>query len=80
MKNCKICGDQTKNVFNIDFSAVPICEGCANAIFLQQATWYVKEGWKNRKIEPKGGFCTCDLGGEGNDFASCGICGKPYNK
>lgn len=43
MKNCKICKTQTNNVFGIDFKAVPICEGCANVIFLQQAQWYVKQ-------------------------------------
>lgn len=43
MKECKICKDKTKNAFNIDFKAVPICEPCAKAIFIQQATWYVKQ-------------------------------------
>lgn len=46
MKKCKVCGDKTEVVFNIDFKATPICEGCANVIFLQQAQWYVKEGVK----------------------------------
>jgi len=47
MKKCKVCGDKTEVVFNIDFKATPICEGCATAIFLQQAKWYTeKQGQK----------------------------------
>jgi hypothetical protein len=42
-KNCKVCSEKTVNVFNINFKAVPICERCAVAIFLQQATWYVTQ-------------------------------------
>ena len=42
MKKCKVCGDKTEVVFNIDFKATPICEGCASAIFLQQAKWYAE--------------------------------------
>lgn len=42
MKKCKVCGDKTNNVFNINFKAIPICENCATTIFLQQANWYVK--------------------------------------
>jgi beta-glucanase (GH16 family) len=42
MKNCKVCGDKTEVVFNIDFKATPICENCATAIFLQQAKWYAE--------------------------------------
>lgn len=42
MKKCKVCGDKTKVVFNIQLRATPICENCANAIFLQQAkSWAV---------------------------------------
>ena len=39
---CKVCGDETDVKFNIDFKAVPICEDCATAIFIQQANWYTK--------------------------------------
>ncbi len=42
-KLCKICHTATSNVFNIDFKAVPICEDCATAIFIQQATFYCKK-------------------------------------
>lgn len=42
MKKCKICGDKTTVIFGIDFKAVPICEGCATSIFLQQAKWYAE--------------------------------------
>lgn len=41
-EECKLCGTQTENRFNIDFKAVPVCEGCATTIFLQQAQWYAK--------------------------------------
>jgi ribosome-binding protein aMBF1 (putative translation factor) len=43
MRKCKLCGDLTDTVFNIDFKAVPVCEGCAASVFLQQANWYIKE-------------------------------------
>ncbi len=43
---CKICNEPTKSGFNINFKLVNVCEYCANCIFLQQATWYVKE-YKN---------------------------------
>lgn len=46
MKNCKVCGEKTNVVFNIGFKATPICEGCANAIFLQQANWYAHDSGK----------------------------------
>jgi hypothetical protein len=49
MKNCKVCGDKTNSGFNIDFKLVPICEGCAAAIFLQQAQWYAMKESKNLK-------------------------------
>lgn len=39
---CEICKKLTNNLFNIQLTATPICENCANAIFIQQATWYVQ--------------------------------------
>lgn len=39
---CKLCGKVTENIFNIGFKGVPVCEGCANSIMLQQATWLVQ--------------------------------------
>ena len=48
MKNCKICKTKTKNIFNIDFVATPICDDCADAIMLQNAVYYVKQR-KNEK-------------------------------
>ena len=47
MKKCKVCGALTDTVFNINFKATPICEECARSIFLQQATWYAKQEFKN---------------------------------
>ena len=43
MKKCKVCGDKTTSVFNIDFKAIPICEYCAMSILLQEAHWLVKK-------------------------------------
>ena len=37
----------TNTVFNINFKATPICEECARRIFLQQATWYSQQEFKN---------------------------------
>jgi hypothetical protein len=43
MKSCKVCSCKTNTVFNIDFEAIPICESCSAAIFIQQAQWYTKQ-------------------------------------
>lgn len=43
MKKCKVCGDNTKTIFNINLKAVAICENCAAAIFIQQAKWYINQ-------------------------------------
>ena len=43
MKKCRVCKEKTEVVFNIDFKATSICEKCATAIFIQQATWYTKQ-------------------------------------
>jgi predicted nucleic acid-binding Zn ribbon protein len=34
-KECKVCGDLTKQVFNIAFEATAICENCEAAIVKQ---------------------------------------------
>ena len=47
MKKCKVCGELTNTVFNINLKATPICEECARRIFLQQATWYSQQEFKN---------------------------------
>ena len=47
MKKCKVCGELTNTVYNINLKATPICEECARCIFLQQATWYAKQEFKN---------------------------------
>lgn len=39
---CIVCGEPTKNIFNISFSPARICEYCAKSIFLQQAQWYTQ--------------------------------------
>jgi hypothetical protein len=41
--DCRVCGNPTKNLFNISFSKAPICEYCAESIFIQQANWYVEK-------------------------------------
>ena len=33
---CKVCGNATNVIFNINFKKVYICESCANMITLQQ--------------------------------------------
>lgn len=48
-KSCKVCSDETKTVFNINFKATPICESCAISIFLQQANWYTQQEFKNKE-------------------------------
>lgn len=40
MKKCKVCGDDTEVGFNIKFTLTPVCEECATAIFIQQASSY----------------------------------------
>lgn len=40
---CKLCSIKTSVRFNINFKAVPICECCADNIFLQQAKWYTQQ-------------------------------------
>ena len=50
---CRVCGDETKTVFNIQLKAVPVCEHCANNIFMQQASWLGQENFKNLKNENK---------------------------
>lgn len=50
LQPCKVCNTKTRVVFNIDFKAVPICEGCACSIFLQQANWFVQQ---QNEIETK---------------------------
>lgn len=42
LKPCKLCGEETPNVFNIAFEAIPICEDCAMCITLQQINWIQK--------------------------------------
>lgn len=51
-QKCKICDTPTKSVFNINFKAVHICESCAVKIFLQQAIWYTKQEFNQRKTQP----------------------------
>lgn len=52
-KPCKICEDLTENVFNVNFEATPICEACAQRIFIQQAMWYIKEKDVNKARKRK---------------------------
>ena len=54
---CKICNESTEVVFNINFEATPICEDCAQRIFIQQAMWYIKESNVNKarkRVKDKG--------------------------
>ena len=49
MRKCKICGEKTNVVFNINLKKTHICEGCAASIFIQQAQWYSKQKIVNEK-------------------------------
>lgn len=40
---CRICGEETSNRFNINFSIAPICEYCAISIYSQQSEWLIKK-------------------------------------
>lgn len=51
MPKCKICNDETQNTFNMYFKLVPICETCAEAIFLQQAYFYATNQQSKRIME-----------------------------
>jgi len=44
---CRLCGTSTPAVVNINFKAVPICESCCGAIFIQQAQWYVQQDFSH---------------------------------
>lgn len=46
---CKVCGDETKVIFNIKFKKTHICENCATQIFLQQAVWYSQQKYSEEK-------------------------------
>ncbi len=48
MNRCKVCGEDTPNVFNIKLSATPICESCADSITYQQVVFLTsaKQGVK----------------------------------
>jgi len=83
MGNCKVCGDKTEVVFNIDFRATPICERCATAIFLQQAKWYAKIQDEKLQIsnvntEPSDNHVCRYSKSMNQPFPRlCTICGKP---
>lgn len=55
MNKCKICDKDTKNTFNINSSAIHICEECAALIFIQQAQWYNEIMQISNKIRKKRG-------------------------
>jgi protein-arginine kinase activator protein McsA len=85
MKKCKVCGNKTEVVFNIDFKAKPICEGCATAIFLQQAKWYAETQGQKLPIHNvislfchHNGTYTTIKDDDGNEI--CCKCRKPLAK
>lgn len=43
---CSLCEKETDVVYNIGFTAIHICESCANAITLQQVTDLVRKNTK----------------------------------
>lgn len=40
---CLLCGKETDVIYNIGFTAVRVCESCANAITMQQVTDLVRK-------------------------------------
>ena len=50
-KPCKLCGSKTEFIMNINFKAIPICDGCASAIMLQQAQWLAEQNYERNKNE-----------------------------
>jgi len=55
-KVCKLCGEETSSIYNINLKGVLICDACGNTIFMQQATWLGKNEWdriKEQKDETK---------------------------
>lgn len=44
---CRLCSIPTPVVVNINFKAVPVCEGCCTSIFLQQAQWYAQQDYSH---------------------------------
>jgi len=47
---CKVCGNATNVIFNINFKKVYICEGCANMITLQQIISIIPKIEKKNEI------------------------------
>ena len=43
MAECALCKRETPQVVNIDFEAVPLCEGCCRTITLQTVTTLVSD-------------------------------------
>ena len=48
-EQCRLCGEYTECVFNINFRATAICDGCANAVMLQQAQDLVVRARQHRE-------------------------------
>lgn len=48
-KDCKVCGDKTNNLFNINLSAEPICEKCVVSIIKQQLEWLIDNSQPKKK-------------------------------
>lgn len=38
---CKVCGEKTPMVVNINFKATPVCQNCCDNITLQNVRWLV---------------------------------------
>lgn len=49
---CRLCGELTPVVVNIKFDAVPVCESCCSAVFMQQAVWYSRNHSGMRVYDP----------------------------
>lgn len=80
---CRVCGDKTETIFNIDFKATPICEGCAGIIFLQQAQWYSQQEYQKINvvlINNQMNKFNCDSCGCETDGEKYPVYDENYNK
>jgi ribosome-binding protein aMBF1 (putative translation factor) len=42
MEKCKICGNNTNSIVNINFKKIPLCNSCASCIMIQQAQYLIR--------------------------------------
>jgi hypothetical protein len=55
LRKCRVCKEKTGTVINIDYQAIPVCDFCCNAIFIQQARWLAEKERDQIVFKLKGG-------------------------